>query len=84
MRFTVAAMACFLAACAPQIVYKPVPVNVPVEVRCKAPLVPAPVLAIKTVSSADTMFNQAKALAVTNEQRNAYEAQLVASIKSCQ
>ena len=84
MRFIAIATACFLGACAPEIVYKPVPVQVPVEVPCKAPLVQAPMLATKGVKSDDSLFIQAKALAETNEQRKAYEVRLLAALRACQ
>lgn len=80
----IAATALFLAACAPEIVYKPVPVQIPVSVPCKAPAVAVPILSTASVSANDPMFNQVKALAETNEQRQAYEAKLVAALKACQ
>jgi hypothetical protein len=85
MRYLIAAVvACFLTACAPEIVYRPVPVNVPVSVPCQAPATPQPVLATAGITADDTMLNQVKALAVTNEQRKAFEARLMAANKACQ
>lgn len=84
MRTIILAMTLFLAACAPQIVYKPVPVNVPVSVPCQAPATPQPILATTGISASDTMLNQVKALAVTNEQRKGFEARLAAGIKACE
>ena len=84
MRFIMLATACFLAACAPEIVYKPVPTDVPVGVPCKAPAVPAPILSTSSVNPNDPMFSQVKALAETNEQRKGYEDRLIAALHACQ
>jgi len=82
--FIIAAVLVLMAACAPEIVYKPIPVNVPVIVPCQAPATPQPVLATTGISPDDTMLKQVKALAVTNEQRKGFEARLIAANNACQ
>lgn len=74
-----------LAACGSvDVVTKPATVEVPIAVDCHTPDIAVPVWATTGVAAKDTTFRQAQALAATNEQRKAYEAQLAAASKACQ
>lgn len=73
-----------LAACAPQVIYKPVAVETPVPVPCRIPEVPRPDFPARGITDKNTMFEQVRALLAENELRQGYEAMLTASIKACQ
>lgn len=73
-----------LDACAPDIVKEAQPVDIPVSVPCKAPIIPVPQWATNAITSKSTMFEQAKSLAAVNEQRKSYETSLVAANAACQ
>ena len=77
--------ALLLAGCGEtHIIDRPVPVEVPVGVPCKVPGVPAPQWATDGITVKNSLFEQVKALATTNEQRKAYEASLIAANQACQ
>ena len=73
-----------LASCAPEIVNKPYPVEVPVAVRCHVGAVPRPQFAEEAIRPSDSLYDKVKALLVTNEQRKSYELKLEANNRSCQ
>jgi len=73
-----------LAACGHDVALEAKPVDVPVSVPCKAPIIARPIWATTTVNAQSTMFQQARALAATNEQRKAYETNLGAANQACQ
>ena len=74
-----------LAACGTtQIVYKPVPVNVPVEVPCHAPDIAAPAMPTAAVAPTASMFEKTKAALAELKIRAGYEGQLKAAIAACQ
>ena len=73
-----------LAACStPEIVYKSVSTDIPVSTPCHAPVVTHPEWATSSISKADTLFAQVRALLVTENQRQSYEAKLEAANKAC-
>ena len=75
----------FLVSCAdPQIVYKPVKVEVPVYVPCKPRPIIKPTLATATVTAKSSFVRQVRALVVAEKQRDAYEVQLEGAVNSCQ
>ena len=76
----------FLAACAaPQPIYKPVTVEVPVTVPCvPAAAISHPVWPTSGVKPNDALFTQARAALAELELRNSYEVKLEAAIKACQ
>lgn len=73
-----------LASCSTDVVATPSPVDIPVSVPCHVPSVTVPVVATVGITAQSTMFQQAQALAAANEQRKAFEAQLVAASQACQ
>lgn len=73
-----------LVGCAPTVIYKPVPVETPVSVPCKIPVVPAPDFPTKALTAQSTMFEEVRALLAENELHQGYEAMLTASLKACQ
>lgn len=74
-----------LAACAdPQIIYKPVPVNVPVAVPCKVTPIAKPHFMTADITKNSDYEEKTRALVVTEKTRQAYEIMLEAAVKSCQ
>lgn len=74
-----------LAGCAdPQIIYKPVPVNVPVAVPCKVAAIAKPHFMTSDITKDSGYEEKTRALVVTEKTRQAYEIMLEAAVKSCQ
>lgn len=73
-----------LAGCSSQTIIKPVPVSVPVPVLCKPPVVSHPVWPTSELTKKSSILEQVKALIAENELRQAYEAQMEASLQACQ
>lgn len=73
-----------LSACAdPEIVYKPVPVDVPVQVPCHAPDVVAPAWPTANVTAQTPFFQQLQAVLAELKLRAGYEAKLAAAANAC-
>jgi len=72
-----------LASCAGQTVYEPVEVKVPIEVMCKPPVVVHPPFPLKDCPITATIFDKTKAALIEIDERQIYEDQLNAAIKSC-
>lgn len=73
-----------LAACAaPETIFKPVPVDMPVAIPCRIVPVPAPDFATAHITTHDDLFTKIRAALVELEQRKAYEVELNARIKTC-
>ncbi len=77
-----------VAGCAtqppPQVIEKPVRVDVPVPVRCKIAPVPRPAFAFDAALPTWGLYNKGRALLADREQRQAYEGQLEAAVRACQ
>lgn len=74
-----------LAACAsPEIVYKPVPVDVPVQVPCHAPDVVAPAWPTASITAQTPFFQQVQAVLAELKLRKGYEGSLTAALGVCQ
>ena len=74
-----------LAACAgQQPVFRPVTVDVPVGVPCKAAPVPKPDFPLSHVAVTGSLFEKVKAALVELDRRKAYEARLKARLSACQ
>jgi PBP1b-binding outer membrane lipoprotein LpoB len=82
------ALALLLSGCAatqsPQIVYKPVEVQVPVAVPCKIQAPDVPKWALDSVSPGADVYVKGRALVAELQQRIAYEKELLAAVASCQ
>ncbi len=65
-------------------VTKPVTVEMPVPVPCRAPVVLHPVWPTESLPENGTLFEHVRAMLAENELRQAYEIQLEAAIKACQ
>lgn len=75
---------CFLlAGCCAQPVARPITVEVPVPVPCRAPVVVHPVWPTLSLTDQSSMLDQVKAFLAENELRQGYETQLEASLQSC-
>lgn len=82
-----AAVLCLLlAGCAStqQVIEKPVEVQVPVPVPCKAPLIPEPAWPLAAVPAAASDFAFFRAALAEVELRKGYEARLRAALAACQ
>lgn len=85
MRFLAIASVLLLAACAdPQIIYKPVNVDVPVSVPCKVAPIAKPHFATSDITKDSGYIQKTRALVVTEKTRQAYELMLEAAVRSCQ
>ena len=74
-----------LASCAaPQTVFRPVSVEVPVATPCKAAAVATPDYALAHVAATDSLFDKARAALVEIDQRKAYETALESQLTLCQ
>jgi hypothetical protein len=74
-----------LAACAPQApVFKPVSVDVPIAVPCRAQQVAPPDFALSHVSARDDAFVKTRAALVELDQRKAYEQEIQSQLSLCQ
>ncbi len=65
-------------------VTKPVVVEMPVPVPCRAPVVLHPVWPTESLPRNATLFEHVRAMLAENELRQAYEIQLEAAIIACQ
>jgi hypothetical protein len=84
MRNALFATLLLLSACAaPEPVFKPVSVEVPVAVPCKAPAVPKPASALRQAVLTAPLFDKVKAALVEIDVRKAYEARLEAALAAC-
>ena len=73
-----------LSACAaPEIVYKPVPVDVPMQVPCHAPDVVAPAWPTASITAQTPFFQQVQAVLAELKLRVGYEAKLAAAANAC-
>lgn len=84
MRTSIILAALLLTSCSQQPIYKPFPVDVAVPVPCITPEVKKPVFAIDSIRATNTLFEQVQAILATDQQRRAYEAELVAANNKCQ
>lgn len=73
-----------LAACAPDVVSMPSPINVPVGIPCRLKAVPIPVWSTDGITDKSSMFEKVRAILATNEQHKAYEESLAAGNTACQ
>ncbi|MFO3675810.1 hypothetical protein ACKWMZ_26995 [Pseudomonas protegens] len=81
----ICAFALVLVGCAarePEV--RTVRVEVPVQVPCKAPVVPVPAWATDSIKKTDSMEQKVRALLAERRQRIGYERLLIASIAVCQ
>ncbi|MDE2029604.1 MAG: hypothetical protein KGI97_03465 [Alphaproteobacteria bacterium] len=75
---------CLLAGCAASApVLKPVEVDIPVAVPCKADAPRAPDFALSHVGAADDVFAKTRAALTEIDQRKGYEAALRAQAETC-
>ncbi len=75
----------FLVGCAarePEV--RTVRVEVPVQVPCRAPMVPVPAWATGSLKKTDSLEVKVRALLAERRQRIGYERVLVASMSGCQ
>ena len=73
-----------LAACAaPEPVFTPVEVAVPVAVPCRAPGVQPPESALQKMTAQNSLFDKTRAALVELDVRKAYEARLQAALAVC-
>lgn len=76
-----------LTGCAtpePQIVYRPVEVQIPVAVPCKVDAPVVPQWARAGVSPDADLYTKGRAIIAELQQRIAYEIELLAAVASCQ
>ena len=74
-----------LTACAaPQPVFKPVTVDMPIAVPCKTVMPPAPASPLQNLTPQAPLFDKTRAALVEIDARKNYEAQLRAALQSCQ
>jgi hypothetical protein len=74
-----------LPACAaPETVFKPVAVDIPVAMPCRAKPPQKPVSPLAHLSKPASLFDETKAVLVELDVRKAYEDRLEAALKSCQ
>lgn len=82
------AVSLLVAGCAtqppPQVIEKPVRVDVPVSVPCKITPVTRPVFAFGAALPSWGLYDKGRALLADREQRQAYEGQLEAAVRACQ
>ncbi|MCD9572226.1 MULTISPECIES: hypothetical protein [Pseudomonas] len=74
-----------LAGCAarePEV--RTVRVEVPVQVPCRAPMVPVPAWATNSLKKTDSLELKVRALLAERRQRIGYERVLVAAVAACQ
>lgn len=83
MRFYVCVLSFALAACSSATVVKPVTVEVPVAVPCRAPEIVKPVFPTAELKPETDLFTATRAFLAENELRQAYEAQLEAAVATC-
>lgn len=82
-----ASLAAFLllAACAaPEPVFKPVTVDVPVAAPCRTPPIKQPSSPLQLVAAAAPLFDKVKAALIEIDLRKAYETRLEAALHACQ
>lgn len=74
----------FLAACAaPEPVFKPVTVDVPIAVPCKTPPAQKPVSPLSQTVPDAPLFDKVRAALVEIDLRKAYEAEIEAALAAC-
>ena len=73
-----------LTGCTTDVIYKTVPVEVPVGIPCKVPAVATPSWATNGITPKNTLFEQVRALEAANEQHKAFEAIILSANKACQ
>lgn len=59
-------------------------VDIPVPVPCHAPAIEKPAFAVEALAIGALLLDQVKALLAERRQRQAYEAELEAAVKTCQ
>jgi hypothetical protein len=74
-----------LAACAaPPPVFRPVAVDMPVEVPCKIPAIQRPDEPLRHVAPQASLFDKVKAALAEIDNRKAYETQMEAAMAACE
>lgn len=58
-------------------------VEVPVPVQCKTDIPATPIFNVPKLATTDTMFDKTKSYLADEQLRKAYEAELLAALKSC-
>ncbi|PVZ19906.1 MULTISPECIES: hypothetical protein [unclassified Pseudomonas] len=88
MKWPITALAVLLVGCAGQQAPAPEPrvvrVEVPVQVPCRAPAVPAPAWAAAGLQKGDSLEVKVRALLAERRQRIGYEKELQAAVGACQ
>jgi len=85
MKWLLLGIVAVLAGCAsrePEV--RTVRVEVPVQVLCRAPVVPAPGWAMDSLKKTDSLELKVWALLAERRQRIGYERQLIAAVRACQ
>lgn len=84
MKWLLVGAVVLMAGCAarePEV--RTVRVEVPVQVPCRAPVVPVPAWATDSLKKTDSLELKVRALLAERRQRMGYERQLLASSNSC-
>lgn len=84
MKWLLLGVVAVLAGCAsrqPEV--RTVRVEVPVQVPCRAPVVPVPAWATDSLKKTDSLELKVRALLAERRQRIGYERQLEASLSAC-
>ena len=72
-----------LGGCSTPPLAKPMAVEVPVAVSCRAPVVLHPVWPFEGLSGQASLYEKVRALLAENELRKAYEVKLEAAVEAC-
>ena len=76
--------ALLLTACAaPEPIFKPVTVDVPVVVTCRTPVIAKPASPLHQIAPEAPLFNKVKAALIEIDLRESYEARLEAALATC-
>jgi hypothetical protein len=74
-----------LTSCAaPEPIFKPVTVDVPVAVPCRTPAIRQPASPLRGVTPEAPLFDKVKAALIEIDLRKVYEAKLEAALTACQ
>lgn len=84
MKIIILTICLFLASCAPEIVNKPVEVDVAVPVDCKVATIEHPAWATNGLQASATVYEKVQAILAELMQRIAYSEALEAANASCQ